>query len=83
MQIGLGNTARHLCPSIEAELVHLRFELRAIGALAQNEEFCRDGGRQAVQGIDQVSHAFARNQVADIQDLERAVCRAACGAPPR
>src|SRR5882762_4439593 len=43
VQIWLRDTARHGDASIQTELPHLRLELRAIGALAQNQELGGDG----------------------------------------
>ena len=68
------NTARHAHAPIQTELAHLRLELGAVGAFAKDQQLRGDRRRKPLQRVDEVSHPFARNQVADIENQERVAC---------
>src|SRR6266576_239903 len=70
MQIRLGDAARHDDAAVEAQLSHLQLERGAIRTLAEDEEPRRNCRWQTMQRVDKESHAFARDQVADVEDQE-------------
>src|SRR5206468_11590113 len=59
---------------LQTALAHLRLELGAVGAFAKDQQLRGDRRRKPLQRVNEVSHPFARNQVADIENQERVAC---------